>query len=342
MYTKKELDDVGDVLVQKPQDEDALKVLNEWRSLHTYFLQDVIFNTPCNPKDLIGSDVYDFSISISSRPKRAAAIIDKLQRMPRLKLSRMQDIVGVRYVLKSSKPLIATENNWFADFVAQQADCLSETFEIERTSDYINKPRATGYRGYHFILKYNNTSSDFNGLRFELQIRTHYQHLWAMAVEMVDMVYGKTLKTSKENDLEGWSDFFRCVSALFACRENMPVPNIKVINDDRSIHNEVMRLGREKTFFTKLSMISNIANSPALEHCAYWVLEVDVKRHCSKSRGYDKLSDAVALCEAREQNPDCLRGDVNVVLVSAQGFRDIREAYPSYFLDIGEFLSLIK
>jgi hypothetical protein len=37
-----------------------------------------------------------------------------------------------------------------------------------------------------------------------------------------------------------------------------------------------------------------------------------------------------------------MRGDVNVVLVSAQGFHDIREAYPSYFLDIEDFVSLIR
>jgi hypothetical protein len=45
---------------------------------------------------------------------------------------------------------------------------------------------------------------------------------------------------------------------------------------------------------------------------------------------------------AKEQTPACRRGDVQVVLVSTRCFKDVREAYPSYFRDVAEFMNMIK
>ncbi|MDR1053696.1 MAG: RelA/SpoT domain-containing protein [Planctomycetaceae bacterium] len=340
-YTTSEIDRAGDLLMQCPQDEGALLVLNYWRAFHARFLHDVVM--PCNFIDCT-NEREDFSVSTSARSKRAVSIIDKLRRFPRLKLSQIQDIIGIRYVLTPTS-LRASDRNWFTDFVEWQKEYLSNCFTIKRVSDYINCPRETGYRAVHFVLEYRDLErQEFDCLQFELQIRTRYQHLWAMAVETVDMVYGKSLKTSKENDLEGWSNFFRCASALISCREDMPVVGIYAQKDEAAIRDELLKLGQEKTFFTKLAAISQATKSQLLESYDYWFLEIDIRNHESRVLGFkdDALRNAIALYEAREQNPDCMRGDVNVVLVSAQGFRDIREAYPSYFLDIEDFVSLIR
>jgi ppGpp synthetase/RelA/SpoT-type nucleotidyltranferase len=258
-------------------------------------------------------------------------------------LSQIQDIIGIRYVLTPTDAQM-DDRCWFTDFVKQQKEYLSACFTIKKVNDYVTCPHETGYRAVHFVLEYRSPDqSEFDRLQFELQIRTHYQHLWAMAVETIDMVYGKSLKTSKENDSEGWSDFFRYASALFSCRENMPIVEICSKKDETAIRNELLRLRQEKTFFTKLSMISQVVESPLVEECDYCLLEVNVKHRTSRVLGFkaDALENAIALYESREQNPDCLRGDANVVLVSVQGFRDIREAYPSYFLDIKDFLAIV-
>ncbi|MDR1291698.1 MAG: RelA/SpoT domain-containing protein, partial [Planctomycetaceae bacterium] len=330
-----EIDHAGDLLIRDSQNEDALSVLNYWRAFHTRFLHDIIPDMSCKPINYT-NEQEDFSVSTSARSKRAVAIIDKLRRFPRLKLSQIQDIIGVRYVITPTR-VRADNRNWFTDFVEQQKEYLSSCFTIKRISDYINCPRETGYRAVHFVLEYRNPDRlEFDRLQFELQIRTRYQHLWAMAVETVDMVYGKSLKTSKENDSEGWSNFFRCASALISYQEDMPVVSIYSQKDEAAIRGELLKLGQEKTFFTKLTAISQAAKSQLLEWYDYWFLEVDIKNRESRVLGFkeDALKNAIALYEAREQNPDCMRGDVNVVLVSAQGFHDIREAYPSYFLDL--------
>jgi ppGpp synthetase/RelA/SpoT-type nucleotidyltranferase len=343
-YTISEINNAGDLLIQNPQDEDALRILNSWRELNTCFLRDIVPCTSCDPINNI-ADFSGFSVSVSARPKRTAAIIDKLKRLPRLKLSQIQDITGIRYVITPTNEQTENQYHLFSAFVKQQKEYLSGCFTIKKINDYVSSPRETGYRAVHFVLEYQNPNQpEFDRLQFELQIRTHYQHLWAMAVETIDMVYGKSLKTSKENDSEGWSDFFRYTSALFSCRENMPIIDTCSKKDETAIRNELLRLGQEKTFFTKLSMDSQITRSPLIEECDYWLLDVNVKHRTSRALGFkaDALENAIALYEAREQNPDCLRGDANVVLVSAQGFRNIREAYPSYFLDIKDFISFIR
>jgi ppGpp synthetase/RelA/SpoT-type nucleotidyltranferase len=342
-YTISEIDNAGNLLTQDPQNENALAKLNYWRALNTRFLHDIIAKTSSCPIKNIDKQK-KFSISISSRPKRTTSIINKLQRLPRLKLSQIQDIVGIRYVI-TPQNIQVNDSCWFTDFITKQKEYLSNYFTIKKTSDYINQPRETGYRAIHFVLEYKNTEQpEFNNLQFELQIRTHYQHIWAMAVETVDMVYGKSLKISKENDPDGWSDFFRYASALISCRENMPMLEIHPQKNKNAIRDELLRLGQEKTFFTKLSMISQIVENQSVKNHDYWLLEVNIKNRTSRALGFkaDALENAIALYEAREQNPDCLRGDANVVLVSAQGFRDIREAYPSYFLNIKDFLELIS
>jgi hypothetical protein len=341
-YSINEINNAGDLLIQNPQNESALAILNHWRAIHIGFLHDVIPLTSCNPISVINKQSV-FSVSVSSRPKRATAIINKLKRLPRLKLSQIQDIVGIRYVLT---PIGDPVNNcWFTDFVEQQKEYLSDCFVIKRINDYVRCPRESGYRAVHFVLEYQNSSQpEFDRLQFELQIRTHPQHLWAMAVETVDMVYGRSLKTSKEDDLDGWSDFFRYASALLSCYENTPILESCLQKDETAIRNELLRFGHEKTFFTKLSMVSQLVENPLVEDYDYWLLEVNTKHRSSRVFGFkaDALENAIALYEAREQNPDCVRGDANVVLVAAQGFRDIREAYPSYFLDITDFILFLN
>jgi ppGpp synthetase/RelA/SpoT-type nucleotidyltranferase len=257
-YTISEINNAGDLLIQNPNDENALAVLNSWRSLYIGFLRDVIPQTSCNPITVINNQ-NGFSVSVSARPKRATAILNKLQRLPHLKLSQIQDIIGVRYVLTPTD-MQRNDSCWFTDFMKQQKEYLSGCFTIKKTNDYVSRPRETGYRAVHFVLEYQNPNQpEFDRLQFELQIRTHYQHLWAMAVETIDMVYGKSLKTSEENDSEGWSDFFRYASALFSCRENMPIIDTCSKKDETSIRNELLRLGQERTFFTKLSMMTQPA-----------------------------------------------------------------------------------
>ncbi|MDR2170580.1 MAG: RelA/SpoT domain-containing protein [Planctomycetaceae bacterium] len=341
-YNLKEIDDAGDTLISDPKNEDALTVLNSWRELHTHFLFDFIPQTSCNPADIVNSNGCGFDITVSSRAKRAIAIIDKLKRIPRLKLSQIQDIVGMRYVLTPTNSQ-SDNNRLFTDFIERQKEFLSDCFVIERVRDLVMHPCKTGYRSVHFVLKnVNSERPEFDGLRFELQIRTRYQHLWAMAIETVDKVYGKRLKVSKTDDADGWSDFFKCVSALFAVKENMPVVEIYANDDETTINNKLTALNKD-SFIAKLSSLPITVRESSGTNYDYCILEVDFKRHTIHIFGVnsDTLDLALAFYKSREQNPDYVSGDVDIVLVSVKDVQYICEAYPSYFLDIKEFLSLL-
>ena len=76
----------------------------------------------------------------------------------------------------------------------------------------------------------------------------------------------------------------------------------------------------------------------------YWLLELNIKKAENRIYGFgaNQMETATAMYAAKEQTRACLRGDVQVVLVSTQRFKDLRQAYPSYFLDVAEFIRVLN
>ena len=51
-------------------------------------------------------------------------------------------------------------------------------------TDYVRKPKTSGYRGIHLVYRYHNDRKTiYNGLQIEPQLRTRRQHAWATAVD---------------------------------------------------------------------------------------------------------------------------------------------------------------
>lgn len=103
-------------------------------------------------------------VEVSQRLKRIWTIIDKLDREPNMQLATMQDIGGCRAVLAS------------IDEVRRVQRRLTKNRPPLRVSDYVAKPRPSGYRGVHVIVQYDQR-------KIEVQLRTKVMHEWAITVE---------------------------------------------------------------------------------------------------------------------------------------------------------------
>ncbi len=108
-------------------------------------------------------------IEVSQRMKRMTTILDKLGREPTMQLANMQDVGGCRAVLGSIDELRRVEHR------------LKRNRPPRRYSDYISKPRASGYRAVHVVVGYDDQGYEPRAI--EVQLRTKVMHEWAISVE---------------------------------------------------------------------------------------------------------------------------------------------------------------
>ena len=115
--------------------------------------------------------------AIAQRLKRLPRIMGKLDREPSMQLTTMQDIGGCRVVV----PTVTDVRRLQAHIRKRWRD------RTKRVDDYIDKPRATGYRAVHVVV-------DRDDRPVEVQLRSHLQHLWADHVERHSRAIGHEMK----------------------------------------------------------------------------------------------------------------------------------------------------
>lgn len=113
---------------------------------------------------------------VAQRLKRMSQIIDKLHRLPTMRLSQMEDIAGCRAVLASNAEVEAV------------AARIEDKWDVRDRPDYREhgKP-GTGYRALHYVIVRRERL-------VEVQLRTNRQHRWAEAVERTAARLGHNLK----------------------------------------------------------------------------------------------------------------------------------------------------
>lgn len=122
-------------------------------------------------------------VEVSQRLKRTPTIVQKLMREPTLALSRMQDIGGCRAVLDSIDEVHAVQRR------------LMKRRPVVSVSDYIARPRSSGYRAVHVIVMYR-------GRRIEIQLRTRVMHQWAVTVERLSGRLSMFLKAEGDHPVQ--------------------------------------------------------------------------------------------------------------------------------------------
>ena len=303
---------------------EAELLVEEWRKHHYYPIMTIQGTLRNHVKRMSDSQ----SIVVQ-RLKKMQTIRNKLKRFPTMDLHRMQDIGGCRAIFSD------------CDYVYELRDRLMKStmkHDVELKKDYITNPKEDGYRGIHLITMYKSRkNSSYNGFKVEIQIRTHFQHLWSTAVETVGTFINCPLKS--DQGPKEWLDFFRLISSLIAWDEKCnTVPGTP--NEKSEIVKGIKELNKKYAIDKQLSAISascNYIQKNKIRNRKIYVLVIKDQGKNVEVAEYKKLEEAnrhYIGAEKDEKN--------NAVLVSAASIDALKKAYPNYFMDISGFVHLAK
>lgn len=331
IYTKSQINKAGKIIASKTapkeEQEQAIKILNNWRAAHAYPLQVICNNLRSrNPRAIV-----------VQRLKRLESITNKIQRFPDMQLYKMQDLGGCRVIVDKVEQVYKTINNY--------KNSRSKHI-LKREYDYIANPKSSGYRSYHMVYQFHSELKEtYNQNMFiEVQFRTKLQHIWATAVEMMGIYTKSNLKSSQGD--EDILRFFKLVSSVFALQENMPVcPDTS--NNLNELISEIKELDKAHKIISTLNSLNVIINKTGeqINHKGknnkntYYILILDYKEMVVTVKQFQssKIENATKVYDAIEKDPN-----VNVVLVSANSFDTLRVAYPNYFADIYNFINILQ
>ena len=175
-----------------------------------------------------------------------------------------------------------------------------------------------------------------------MQIRTRLQHDWAMAVETAELISKSALKASLGD--ENWLSFFKLASAVFAQKEGMPVADTFKDYSEKDYCLEYAKLEKHNNFLDQLQALVSavkITEQHSLK-IGYAVIFIrfDEKRVQLRHFTLDALDEATRYYSEVEKS--VIDTNSAVVLVSVSDMKELQEAYPSYFLNSGEFIQALQ
>lgn len=330
-YSRKEIDRAGKIIISSSPDvfalAEAIVKVDDWRKLHLPVIEEL----SAKVADLLSNEKVPVAFS-SQRLKRMKSIKEKLIRTSNMGLGGVQDIGGGRFVFEDMQSLLRAKEL----IVKATFDKFTLDHELY---DYVNRPKDSGYRSIHFVYKYSDANSESDGMRVEIQIRTKLQHDWATAVETAELISNSSLKASQGDQL--WLDFFKLVSAIFSLREKQPVNEVYRNMTEEDYCREFYEKNNKYKFVDNLKALVGAVDFSEKEsfNGGYVLVVIDYEKKRMNIRHFnqqdtDKANEQYALIE---KNID--RKTEAVVLVSVSDMKELREAYPSYFLNAGEFIA---
>lgn len=158
------------------------------------------------------------------------------------------------------------------------------------------------------------------------------------AVETAELISKSSLKASLGDG--NWLDFFKLASAIFARKENLPVEESFKDKTEQEYCQDYTTLNGRHKFFEQLSgMVGAVEMSQdTMIGGGYVVLLIQMDNNSLIYRHFpnNALDYANALYSQLESRID--HNNSAVVLVSVSDMKELKEAYPSYFLNANEFL----
>ncbi|MEZ9954281.1 RelA/SpoT domain-containing protein [Vibrio splendidus] len=280
-------------------------------------------------------------VVVARRLKRLPTIIDKLERptldgqnQNAIKLTRMQDIAGCRAIVKDKTELALLRDK------LERSRCVHR---IVRTKDYLSSPKSSGYGGLHLIYSCyegQDEQHDWKGASVEVQLRTKLQHSWATSLEIIDTLEGINLKTSVSGH-DKWRRFFEVSGQLVAHKEDLHrLENSEYFNllaELNSLSHELDPIGKLSRYSLAIN-ISSMSSIPQSKRSGKGLFLISMPLHKGddEQEEYSVTVDffprnesdqAIEGLNKAELNPDILM----CVLVSAEGVRNLKQAYPNYF-----------
>ena len=222
MYTRSQIKKAGKTLREKSSASkqdlvDAENALTYWRTIHGKVMTDFY--------EIVKAEVEKINSKavVVQRLKRCPSIAAKLNRYTETQLTTMQDIAGIRAIMKDMKE------------VELLRECLkkyAQIHEFKTYDNYITDPKTSGYRSIHLIFRYKDKNDpERNGLLIEIQLRTELQHSWATAVETMGAFVGANFKFGEGQ--QKWLKYFALTSNAFSFIEETPqVPGYRNLSKE--------------------------------------------------------------------------------------------------------------
>lgn len=309
----------------------AEEVLTYWRIIH-----DPLINTfQASLRQKLNRN-YKGKGFVAQRLKRSESIITKLQRINTMKLSTMQDIAGLRVVLNDIKHVFE---------LAESLRKSKSKHNLIDFTDYISKPKESGYRSIHLIFEFINESiPESNNLKIEIQVRSTLQHIWATSVETLGTFLKTSLKSSQGP--QEILDFFSLVSSGFAILENCNTLNKHELFDKETLFLQIITEYDELKIWDKLNAFRIVANHIEVKgiNSKYYLIRLDIDNKNIRIKHYKKEQFEIANKDYTLQEKEIFENKLNaqVVLVSLESIKSLKKAYPNYFLDTNDFNKQIE
>lgn len=326
-HTKGETNRAGQVYISPNANTDdkakALGIINNWRAAHAYPLQIIYMYLKTHAPD---------DALVAQRLKRLDSITAKLERFPDMRLSAMQDLGGCRVIVNTIDDVYAFVN---------QIRKAKWKHRYKKENDYIASPKDDGYRSYHLVYSYHSDRNlKYNGMFIEIQVRTRLQHLWAMAVETMDRIDGDSIKAGK-GKVEN-KEFFRLASDVIRQYENFGY-DVEATKQSAEVE-RLRKYEHTRSIILKLSAVhtTEFVNSEEKlrDESGYYLIVCDSVKYRTIMQFFSEKesSMAIRLYNLFEKTKGAGQ---DVVLVSTDSINALKDAYPSYFNNIHEFVSLI-
>lgn len=294
-----------------------LRAIEEWRAAHRAVLNTFQASLRTRTRNK--------SIVVAQRHKRRNTIFNKLKRIPRMELARMDDIAGCRLIFDSVDDL----HNFRREF--HKAKFRHKRKNESDKYNYIKSPKNTGYRGIHDVYAYDVNSKNgdrYKGLLIEIQYRTQVQHAWATAVEVIGFITENQPKFQKgdERYLECMAFASEMLARVYEDKVG-PYPDMP----DDVLLERFEGLDNELNLVRTLTGLNTAETETTRNRNTILVFKPDGELEVHSYR--DAIEALHALFRLENENPD-----LDIVLVKADTSEEIRMAFKNYFSDAKDFV----
>ena len=160
-----------------------------------------------------------------------------------------------------------------------------------------------------------------------------------MAVETIGVYLQQALKSGLGP--AQWKQFFAVAGSAFARLEDTPPLRQHASLSKRDTFRLLKRKSRELGVIETLQAFAGVTHTIVSNKQAgtYYLIDLDIKQSATTITPFSRFEATVA-SEKYTELENQTRDDPsrNIVLVSAGSVSNLTKAYPSYFLDAGEFL----
>ncbi len=273
----------------------------------------------------------DTTVAIAKRVKRIESIKIKLKRFSTMRLSTLQDIAGLRAILKDPQALNSAYNN------LRNAETVNK---LKKLDDYHHRPKEDGYRGIHLIFRTSNSRM------VEIQLRTELEHIWATAVEIYGTLKMISFKTG-QGDTQ-WKEFFKYLSSFFALHEGFPVLEEHNKFNKKQITSKLKKIIKDLNVIEILNAATNnidiVVNKRAKGRTGkYALLELDYINNTTHIDIFTKKQVKLAIEEyTRKELSFEKDSGKNIVFVNIDSMDSIKKSYPNYFLNTQKLLKILS